>query len=255
MTQSFRLPGGSRRARRMVKVGYDKMAPAYAAWARDAEGNGKRNRWTQALAECLPPKTSILDLGCGPGHEVECWTQRGMLVTGVDLSAANIALARQQTPRATFIGADMSEVEFLLGSFEVAVAFYSLIHVPEREQARTLKRLYSWLKPGGLLLANMAARPFAAMFNGDWLGAPMFWSSLGAEEASRLLPETGFCFLRPELCPEINFGRKNTFFWFVAQRLPEGRNGTNLSSIVLQALNHFDPIQEQCAEGKGGEYA
>jgi SAM-dependent methyltransferase len=231
------------------------MASDYAAWARTDQGIDKRNRWSEALAECLPSETSILDLGCGPGHEVECWVHRGMFVTGVDLSEANITLARQRTPRAIFVCADMAGVRFSSGSFDIAAAFYSLIHVPAREQAHILARIYAWLKPGGCLLANIASRPFDAMYENNWLGAQMFWSSLGMEKVNRILVDTGFRLLRTELCPETNFGRKNTFFWFVAQKpRVEAENNPDLGSKILGALDRCDPPAVN-PSGNGGERA
>jgi len=249
--QSFRLPGGAGHARHLVRAGYDEMAAAYAEWARSAESNRKRDRWVEALARSLPAGTTLLDLGCGPGHEMACWSRAGLKLTGVDLSPANLARARTHAPGATFLCADMTRQMFSLQSFEVVVAFYSLIHVPRRQQARLLRRTQAWLKPGGLFIANLAARPFAAMYDGHWLGTPMYWSSLGAGQARRLLKKAGYSLLREELAVETDFGRKNTFFWFVARKPGGIADAAAWSSCFLHTLAQHDPPAEPVSEEEG----
>jgi ubiquinone/menaquinone biosynthesis C-methylase UbiE len=51
-------------------------------------------------------------------------------MTGVDISAAQLALARQHVPNATLIQADMMALAFPPASFDAIVALYSLIHLP-----------------------------------------------------------------------------------------------------------------------------
>ena len=44
-----------------------------------------------------------------------------------------LAIARENAPRARFVRADMTEVDFAPESFDAVVAFYSIIHVPRDE--------------------------------------------------------------------------------------------------------------------------
>ena len=76
----------------------------------------------------------MLDLGCGAGVPVTRWlADRGFAVTGVDVSAKQLELARTYVPEGTFIKADMTEVVFGPESFDAVVAFHSIIHVPRTE--------------------------------------------------------------------------------------------------------------------------
>lgn len=57
-----------------------------------------------------------------------------------------------------------------------------------------VSRLYEWLNPGGLFLANFAPEKFDEQSDGTWLGATegrMFWSSWG-QEIVEILRKTGF---------------------------------------------------------------
>ena len=65
------------------------------------------------LATLLPREAAVLDLGCGAGVPVTRWlSDKGFAVTGVDVSARQLDLARNYVPEATFIKADMTEVTF-----------------------------------------------------------------------------------------------------------------------------------------------
>src|SRR5262245_4614385 len=63
--------------------------------------------WLEALVPLLQPGGAILDLGCGCGIPVAQELAQQFHVTGVDISAVQIARARQLVPQATFHCADM----------------------------------------------------------------------------------------------------------------------------------------------------
>ncbi len=89
------------------------QAEAYAA-ADFAEAHG---RIVEGFAECFPGVEvtgNVLDLGCGPGDISFRFAARysGCMVTGVDGSAAMIALARQRQAREAALG---DRVRFIEG--------------------------------------------------------------------------------------------------------------------------------------------
>src|ERR687896_456143 len=76
------------------------------------------------LASLLPSGAAVLDLGCGAGVPVTRWlADRGFAVTGVDVSARQLELARTNVPEGAFLKADMSEVGFGAETFAAVVAF------------------------------------------------------------------------------------------------------------------------------------
>ena len=71
---------------------------------------------------------------------------------GIDLAPRMIEWARKLSPAIEFRVGDMRALELPDGALAGLVAFYSLIHIDEREMVPTLRELRRVLAPGGLLL-------------------------------------------------------------------------------------------------------
>ena len=178
--------------RRTVESGYDQMAEEYLA-TKDPEDPLALGA-LEDLASLLPSEAAVLDLGCGAGVPVTRWlADRGFAVTGVDVSAKQLELARTFVPDGTFLRADMTEVVFGPESFDAVVAFHSIIHVPRTEHLELLRSIHRWLRPGGALLATMTVADYEGR-DEDWegWGAPMAWSHYGRDANVAMLQEAGF---------------------------------------------------------------
>ena len=92
------------------------------------------------------------DLGCGPGHVARYLYERGVQVCGVDLSQAMVERACRLTPGIEFRHGDMMALNVPDGAWAGIAAFYSIIHVPPDDLARTMSEFLRVLRPGGLLL-------------------------------------------------------------------------------------------------------
>src|SRR6476661_5131485 len=137
--------------KRKVESGYDAMARQYLA-SKD-QNDPETAAALDKIAASIPKGAKVLDLGCGGGIPVtRMLVDRGFVVTGVDLSSQQLELARTLVPEATFIKADMTQVAFKAESFSAVVSFYAIIHVPRSEQPDLIRRIYSWLEPGGMFL-------------------------------------------------------------------------------------------------------
>ncbi|MEF3112890.1 class I SAM-dependent DNA methyltransferase [Streptomyces chrestomyceticus] len=112
------------------------------------------------LAAALPPGSQVLDVGCGTGlPTARQLADAGHTVVGVDLSPSMVALARANVPAARFHQLDVADLRDGRlggpGSFDGAVAFFSLLMLPRAEIPYTLRMLHTLLKPGGLLALSM----------------------------------------------------------------------------------------------------
>jgi cyclopropane fatty-acyl-phospholipid synthase-like methyltransferase len=167
------------------------------------------------LARGLPKDGTVLDLGCGAGVPVTRWLAQRFSTTGVDVSARQLELARRHVPEATLIKGSMTEVEFAPQTFDAVVAFYSIIHVPRTEQPALLRRIYTWLKPGGLFLATWAVNAWEGEEQ-DWegWGAPMWWSHYDAETNLTMLRDAGFHIESAE----TRTGDGETSLWVLARK-------------------------------------
>lgn len=143
-------------SKQLVEEGYDQIAPRYLEWT--TSRSSPRPRYLHKLLELLPNRSQIIDLGCGSGVPCTQLLAQQHEVTGIDISSAQIELARRHVPNAQFLKGDMMTLEFGEGKFGAVVAFYSVIHLPREEQEVMLKRIGRWLCDGGYLLVNLGAR-------------------------------------------------------------------------------------------------
>ncbi len=203
--------------KRIVREGYDRIGEAYAAWALGGTSR-QRLRHVQSLVHRLPPGAAVLDLGCGPGVPTTLELARHFAVTGVDISARQLELARVNVPSATFVQADLASVEFPPASFDAVTAFYSIIHVPRREHAGLLATIERWLRPGGLLVATMGASPTESGYEENWLGAPMYWSHFDAETNRQLVEQAGLELVSVADETVEEHGAAVTFLWLTARK-------------------------------------
>lgn len=91
----------------------------------------------------------ILDAGCGTGYLSRKLSDRGALVTGVDLSAGMIDIARADYPDLDFRRESISELPSIEDSaFDAVVSNYVLMDLPDLDGA--LAALYRVLRPGGI---------------------------------------------------------------------------------------------------------
>jgi SAM-dependent methyltransferase len=99
-------------------------------------------------------------------------------VTGVDISSAQIELAKLHVPEATLIHADMMDLSFPPESFDAVVAFYSIFHLPREEQGIIVQRVKDWLKEGGLFLCNFVTEE-GDVWREDWFKNGVKMGSFG----------------------------------------------------------------------------
>jgi SAM-dependent methyltransferase len=198
-------------AKRIVEQGYDRVAERYLAW-------GAGIRQDERLRDRLPVGADVLELGCGAGLPTTRLLAERFSVTGVDISARQLELARRAVPTATLLHADMASVSFPPRRFDGVAAFFSLIHVPRAEHAALLGCIATWLRPGGLLVATMGVRDNPGDRENDWLGAPMFFSHWDAATNRQLVEQTGLHIIsaREEIADED--GAPVAFLWVVAEQ-------------------------------------
>jgi 2-polyprenyl-3-methyl-5-hydroxy-6-metoxy-1,4-benzoquinol methylase len=204
---------------RTVESGYDLIADQYLATKNPEDPLALES--LEDLASFLPPAAAVLDLGCGAGVPVTRWlANRGYAVTGVDVFARQLDLARTHVPEATFIKADMTEVNFAPDSLDAVVAFQSIIHVPRTEHPALLGRIHRWLRPEGAFLATMTLTDYEGR-DDDWegWGAPMVWSHYGGDTNLAMLREAGFGIHYAE--PRTGGGtgdESETWLWVLARK-------------------------------------
>ncbi len=122
---------------------------------------------TLAISELgLAPGNHVLDLPCGAGRHTFALGDMGLVVTGVDIDTASLAIARRRLcgPAVEFLQMDVRDV-FKLGSrFDAVVSYFSCIGYLEDEVAdrAAVMAMAQTLKPGGGMLLSTANARAAA---------------------------------------------------------------------------------------------
>ncbi len=131
---------------------------------------GPYRRIARDAVSQAPPGARILDVGTGPGRLlVEIARLRDdVALTGVDLSADMVAAARRNLARfgdrATAEQADVADLAFEDGSFDVVVSSLSLHHWAD--PAAGTAELLRVLRPGGQIrIYDVRSAPFAAVIS------------------------------------------------------------------------------------------
>lgn len=154
---------------------YDQIAAWYAA-ARDPTVGVPE---LSALIRRLPPRTDVLDLGCGDGVPVSrCLIQAGFRITALDSSREMIARYQANFPGVPARCARAQEARFAAASFGAVVAWGVLFHLSEAQQRAVIRKVSGWLKPGGWFL--FTAGDIRGEREGTMNGVAFRYVSLGA---------------------------------------------------------------------------
>ncbi len=172
-----------------VKAGYNKAAKSYSSEFRDQFKNEKH---LARLVEVLKPHSKVLDVGCGAGKPIDSYlVSKGMQVIGIDISEAQIALAKESVSEASYEVRDMSELTDGEYQVDAVVSFYAIFHTPRENHVELLKRFKSFLKPSGYLLITMGSSDWEGKED-NFCGSEMYWSHYGAGKNKQLIQEAGF---------------------------------------------------------------
>lgn len=136
-----------------IRRSYDLLAERYSAQLGDELIYKPLDRGLLgALIEQHMVGTSIVDLGCGPGHVAAWLTAQGVDAVGIDMSPGMVAVAQREHPEVEFRQGDLLSLPASDGEFGSAVAFYSIIHLDARELTPAFSEVRRVLISGGRLL-------------------------------------------------------------------------------------------------------
>lgn len=107
----------------------------------------------------VPPRSRILDAGCGPGRVGAELHARGHLVVGVDVDPALIAAAEEDHPGPRWLVADLAELDLpAMGEpepFAAAVlAGNVMVFVAPGTEADVLRRVAAHVVPDGVIVVG-----------------------------------------------------------------------------------------------------
>ena len=109
--------------------------------------------------EGLKPRTAV-DLACGTGSVTGLLAQRGLHVTGVDMSDEMLCVASQKAqdafPRPMFVCQKLQELHLPRGVDLAVCALDSLDYITDPQDCETaIRRVYKALNPGGCFIFDV----------------------------------------------------------------------------------------------------
>jgi ubiquinone/menaquinone biosynthesis C-methylase UbiE len=109
----------------------------------------------------LRPGARVLDLACGHGRHSARLARRGFAVTGLDVSASSLELARETEPAAQYVEGDMRELPFEASSFDAVINLFTAFGYfeDEADDQRVLHEVARVLRPGGAFLIDTINPP------------------------------------------------------------------------------------------------
>ena len=139
-------------------------------------------------ARTLPPKSSVIDLGCGPGFPItSILVEQGLDVFAVDGSPAFVAEFRRNLPGVPVLCEAVQDSSMFNRNFDAALAWGLIFLLNIEDQHRVIRRFSEILAPGGRLLFTAPASP------ATWIDVMTNLQSisLGAEKYRELLNHAG----------------------------------------------------------------
>ena len=141
----------------------------------------------------IPAGAHILDLGCGPGHNIKTLSELdgSCRFTGIDLSAGLIDIARRQCPQCEFLIEDLRDVQ-LAKTFDVVIASFCIVHLDDSETAALLGKIAGCLEPGGHLYLSFMEGHTSGFESTSFSKRPLFFNYYRLETIEALLGDCGF---------------------------------------------------------------
>jgi ubiquinone/menaquinone biosynthesis C-methylase UbiE len=96
--------------------------------------------------------TTVLDVGCGTGSFVAAFLEAGASASGLDLSDAMLAIARERIPNGEFHTGDATAMPFDDGTFDLTCASLFLHELEPDIRDGVLREMARITAPGGRLL-------------------------------------------------------------------------------------------------------
>ncbi|MFD7081547.1 class I SAM-dependent methyltransferase [Streptomyces sp. NPDC059918] len=172
------------------------------------------------LTARLAPGASVLDVGSGTGRPTaEVLARASFAVTGIDVSEHMVGLARSRVPQARFEQADVRTYAPAEGGFDAVCSFFPLLVMSQQEVAAALRRMASWVAPGGYLVLATVPGDISDL-DIVWMGHEVTVSSLSPAEHLRLLGAAGLEVLEHHIAPFRPEGAEPEEHFFCRARRP-----------------------------------
>lgn len=162
----------------VVRDSYDRVADNYVEMG---VGDVRTYPWLRAaldvFAEAVRGAGPVLDVGCGPGTVTAYLAERGVDVSGVDLSPRMIEHARRLHPECAFRVGSSTELDLAEASFGGLLGWWSLFNLPRDVLPQVVSSFARALVPGGQLMIGTHAGDGELLRTDAYGGVPVRWTT------------------------------------------------------------------------------
>ena len=151
-------------------------------------------------------RSSILELGCGPGHDAKFFQEQGFQVFAVDNAPAMVRLAREKGVSARVL--DCYNLDQMSETFDAVYSMNCLLHIPQADIDEIFDLIAARLVEDGLIYVGVwGGDDFEGILERDTYEPKRFFSlrrtetllkvlqkSFRLEYYRRLEPRDGTCF-------------------------------------------------------------
>jgi len=156
-----------------LELSYDRVARHYAAEYFDELSRKPFDReLLDRFAESVSGAGEVWEIGCGPGQIARYLKDRGVRISGIDLSEKMVDAARSANADISFARGDMLALNFPDNSLSGIISFYAIIHLQRSEVTRALKEMFRVLEPAGRLLVSFHGGE-GELHRDEWYGEPV----------------------------------------------------------------------------------
>ncbi|WP_238653375.1 class I SAM-dependent methyltransferase [Paenibacillus piscarius] len=164
------------------------LHPDWEAASRRHEDIDRSVEW---LSRLIPPGSSILDLGCGPGLYTERLATLGYDVTGLDISRRSIAYAQEHDRQSQYLYKNYLELDYTEAFDMITLIYCDYGALTQSERHALLGKVHRALKPGGLFIMDV--------FTHQTIRSKQDSTSWSAQ------PDGGFWHTEPHICLEAAY--------------------------------------------------
>lgn len=172
----------------LVKMGWDD----YARTTKAERNISSEYPILKTFSGLLPKNSKILDVGCGSGKPItKYFLDEGFSVQGLDISPLQAEKAKLNLGYAKIFIADLKTHEFEDNVYEGIICLHSIEHVERIWHGAIFKKMYSALKPGGILLTSIQKDSCESVkFLNPYI--QMYYSHFDQFETVKLITAAGF---------------------------------------------------------------
>ncbi len=182
----------------IVRDSYDRVADNYAHLvATTGLGDIRTHPWLRAavdaFADAVVALGPVLDVGCGPGTVTAYLEQRGVRISGVDLSPRMIENARRLHPEYSFSVASATDLDLADSSLGGVLGWWSLFNLPRDVLPLVLTSFAQALVPGGQLIIATHVGDDDVTRTEAYGGVPVSWTTYQwqPEQLTALMEKAG----------------------------------------------------------------